>query len=140
MNSAATSVKPVQFSKTMSNTKPTTILGWIEQAKQEGYVWADGFNITWNFYGGNEKCDNMQSCIDRLFPIIPGIPKHMWRHYHPDRVPKTDVYWIIRMGDDPQKAVLTEYGGAFFAETGIEFDPKTILFFHQINAPAGPEM
>ena len=68
------------------------------------------------------------------------MPKHMWRHYHPDRITKTDVYWIVRMGDDPIKAVLFAHGGSYYPVTGNEFDQRTILFFHQINAPAGPEI
>lgn len=52
-----------------------------------------------------------------------------WRHYHPDRITKTDVYWIVRTGDDPTKAVLSEYGGAFDPISGIDFNPENNLIF-----------
>lgn len=125
----------------MNGSKHETLREWVEQAKRFGYVWPDLYAGEIPDYEKDSYCDNWESCRQL---VIAGTGRFDiefgWRYYHIDRVPKTDVYWIIRMGDDPQKALLSEYGSAFFAETGIEFDPRTILYFHEINPPAGPEM
>lgn len=123
----------------MTNATPTTLRGWIQQAQAEGYVWAGKAlnSIT------EASLDFPCTVKDRAIPLVAmytGLYPGGWRHYHPDRIPKTDVYWVIMQGGEPEKAVLHEGGYAYNPVTGTGFDQSAILFFHEITAPAGPDI
>lgn len=123
----------------MTNATPTTLRGWIQQAQAEGYVWAEKCLLLSDFEL-DLLCPSKNDCESYIMESLAEDCQFGWRHYHPDRVPKTDVYWVIMQGVEPEKAVLHEGGYAYNPVTGIGFDQSAILFFNQINAPAAPEI
>lgn len=125
----------------MDSSTHETLLEWVEQAKRNGYVWPDLYAGEIPDYEKDSYCNNWESCRQLVmvgtgrFDIEFG-----WRHYRPDRITKTDVYWVVIQGGEPQKAVLHECGFAYNPVTGIGFDAEAIQFFHELTPPAGPEI
>lgn len=123
----------------MSNTTPITVRGWIEQAQQDGYIWAEKALKSITEPSLNFPCFDKDRAMS-LVAMYTGVYPDGWRHYRTDRIEHTGVYWIRTEIGGATLAVLSLFGGAYNPVTGIGFDPRTILYFHEINPPAGPEM